>query len=46
MVTANNTGAATPTLVLLVVNAAGAAVNPTTGDKIYFNLELQSYNAN
>lgn len=46
MVTANNSGAATPSITVLVVNAAGAAVNPTTGDTIYFNFELQLFNAN
>lgn len=44
-VTANNTGAATATLVLLVTNAAGAAVDPTTNDVMYVNLQLQSHQA-
>ena len=41
-VTANNTGAAAKTLVLLVTNAAGAAVDPTTNDVLYVNLRMQS----
>lgn len=41
-VTANNTSAAAKTLVLLVTNAAGAAVDPTTNDTIYINLVMQS----
>lgn len=41
-VTANNTGAAAKTLVLLVTNAAGAAVDPTTNDALYINVKMQS----
>jgi dihydroxyacid dehydratase/phosphogluconate dehydratase len=44
-VTANNTNAAAKTLVLLVTNAAGAAVDPTTNDVLYVNLRMQSYQA-
>lgn len=44
-VTANNTGAAAKTLVLLVTNAAGAAVDPTTNDTLYVNLTMQTYQA-
>lgn len=44
-VTANNTGNAAKTLVLLVTNAAGAPVDTTTNDTVYLNIKLQSHQA-
>lgn len=46
-VTADNTAVdGTRTLVLLVTNAAGAAVNPAVNDVISLEITLQSFNAN
>lgn len=41
-ITADNTQSSPATFVVLAVTAAGAAVEPASGDVIYINIEMQS----